>query len=182
VDVRPYGFTGRNEYRKKIGSRPTDSKALQLLDSLYRNKQLDAANVKTYQTFQKLNDSLNAIAYLGAKVFNSTNTDRLAKKRQEFQYKKLLDIMAAYPIFHSTYYVKSENDSISYYEGYKKASEFWDLRNQTMANNILHFVRQYKGKRIGKRYTTKIRMIWKLSLSPCRLLLITRKSCCLLIG
>ena len=148
VDVRPYEFTGRNEYRIKIGSRPTDSKASKLLDSLYRNNLLNDLDKKTYETFLKVNDSLNSFAYLGAKAFNNSETDRIAKIRQEFQYKKLLNIMSEYPIFSNTYYKKNDNDSISYLEGYKKASEFWDLRNQTMSKNILHFVSEYDGSRI----------------------------------
>ncbi len=148
VDVRPYEFTGRNEYRIKIGSRPTDSKASNLLDSLYKNNLLDPLNNKIYESFLKVNDSLNSFAYLGAKAFNNSKTDNIAQIRQEYQYKKLLDIMGEYPIFSNTYYVKNEGDSISYFEGYKRASEFWDLRNQTMSKNILHFVKEYQGRRI----------------------------------
>lgn len=148
VDVRPYEFTGRNEYRKKIGSRPTDSKASKLLDSLYSNNLLDSMNKNIYRNFIEVNDTLNSFAYLGAKSFNNPETDRIAQRRQDFQYKKLLRIMAEYPIFSDTYYVKNDGDSISYFEGYKKASEFWDLRNYTMSKNILHFVSEYHGKRI----------------------------------
>lgn len=148
VDVRPYEFTGRNEYRIKIGSRPTDSKALGLLDSLYRNNQLDSLNKRTYQNFLEANDSLNSFAYLGARAFNSSKTDEAAEIRQKYQYKELLSIMSEYPIFSNTYHIKNDGDSISYYEGYKKASEFWDLRNHTMAKNILHFIREYDYERI----------------------------------
>lgn len=51
VDVRPYEFTGRNEYRIKIGSRPTDGKAIEMLDSLYKGNQLDSLNQKVYLKF-----------------------------------------------------------------------------------------------------------------------------------
>lgn len=148
VDVRPYEFTGRNEHRIKIGSRPTDNKASNLLDSLYKNNLLNSSDNKIYKNFLKVNDSLNSLAYLGAKAFNNSKTDKIAQTRQEYQYKKLLDVMEEYPIFSNTYYIKNEGDSISYYEGYKRASEFWDLRNRTMAKNILHFTDEFKGKRI----------------------------------
>jgi hypothetical protein len=148
VDVRPYEFTGRNEYRIKIGSRPTDSKAINLLDSLHKNNSLNSSNNKTYEDFLEVNDSLNSFAYLGAKGFNNPITDKIAQIRQEYQYKKLLDVMGEYPIFSKIYHVKNRGDSINYYEGYKRASEFWDLRNQTMSKNILHFVKEYNGKRI----------------------------------
>ncbi len=148
VDVRPYEFTGRNEYRIKIGSRPTDSKALNLLDSLYHKDLLNPSDSKTYKDYLNINDSLNSLAYHGIKAFNNSDTDNIAQTRQEFQYQKLLHIMNEYPVFSDTYYVKSDGDIISYFEGYKKASEFWDLRNRTMAKNILHFTDEYRGKRI----------------------------------
>ncbi|WP_338733471.1 hypothetical protein [Mangrovimonas cancribranchiae] len=148
VDVRPYGFTGRNEYRIRIGSRPTDSKAFKFLDSLYRNNQLSALDKRIYQNFLEANDTLNSFAYLGAKAFNNPKTDKAAEIRQKYHYKELLSIMSKYPIFSDTYHVKNDGDSISYYEGYKRASEFWDLRNHTMSKNILHFIREYHGKKI----------------------------------
>lgn len=148
VDVRPYEFTGRNEYRIKIGSRPTDGKAYKLLDSLYKNNLLSSLNQKTYQEFLEINDSLNSFAYLGAKSFNNLKADSIAQIRQQYQYIKLLKIINGHSIFSNIYFIKSDGDSISYAEGYKRAGEFWNLRNQTMAKNILHFVNEYNGKRI----------------------------------
>jgi hypothetical protein len=148
VAVRPFEFTGRNEYRIKIGSRPTDGKAIKLLDSLYRSNKLNSKNKKIYQDFLKISDSLNSFAYLGAKAFNNSETDKIAQVRQHSQYKELLKIINEHPIFSNTFFVKNDNDSISYKEGYNRASEFWDLRNQTMSKNILYFVNQYKSSRI----------------------------------
>ena len=148
VDVRPYEFTGRNEYRIAIGARPTDSKATALLDSLYVNDLLKSEHKKIYEEYLSVNDSLNSLVYAGAKAFNSSQTDELAEKRQYYQYKELLEIMSQYPVFSNTFHFKPDGDSISYAEGYKRASEFWDLRNQTMAKNILHFVDEYESKSI----------------------------------
>ena len=148
VDVRPYEFTGRNEYRIAIGARPTDSKATALLDSLYVNDLLESEHKAVYEEYLSVNDSLNSLVYAGAKAFNSSQTDELAETRQHYQYKELLNIMNQYPVFSNTYYIKADGDSISYAEGYMQASEFWDLRNQTMAKNILHFIDEYEGKRI----------------------------------
>lgn len=148
VDVRPYDFTGRNQYRKDIGSRPTDSKTLKLLDSLYKNSALNNKDKTTYQEFLTISDSLNTFAYLGARGFNNSKTDSVAQIRQTFQYKKLLDVVNNYPIFSNTFYKITVNDSISYTEGYTRASRFWDLRNKTMAKHILHFIKENKGSRI----------------------------------
>ncbi|MEQ9308572.1 MAG: hypothetical protein RLN90_03905 [Balneolaceae bacterium] len=148
VDLRPYEFTGRNEYRIRIGSRPTDSKALELLDSLYNNNLLNSLSKRIYQNFLEINYTLNSFAYLGARAINNPETDKAAEIRQKYHYKELLRIMSEYPIFSDTFYVKSDGDSISYFEGFKKASEFWDLRNRTMSKNILHFVKENPGKKI----------------------------------
>lgn len=148
VQVRPYEFTGRNEYRIKIGSRPTDSKTFHLLDSLYKNNLLHEKEQKIFKEFLDINDSLNTFAYLGAKAFNNKKTDSIAQIRQQYHYKELLKIINNHTIFSNTFYVKQNNDSISYAKGYKRASEFWDLRNQTMSKNILHFVNEFKGKKI----------------------------------
>jgi len=62
VDVRPYDFSGRNEYRIKIGARPTDDKTIKLLDSLYKNGKLNTEDILIYEEFLKISDSLNSFA------------------------------------------------------------------------------------------------------------------------
>ena len=69
VDVRPYDFTGRNEYRIKIGSRPTDGKALKLLDSLYTENLLDSQELKNYEKFLQISDSAQCRRLFGAESF-----------------------------------------------------------------------------------------------------------------
>ncbi len=148
VDVRPYDFTGRNEYRIKIGSRPTDRKTTKLLDSLYIKGDLNVKETLIYEEFHEINDSLNSFAVLGPKSFNNNTTDSIAKVRQHYQYEKLMEIIKGRKVFSNTFHIKADGDSISYMEGYKRAGEFWHLRNKTMAKNILHFTKEYKGKRI----------------------------------
>ena len=148
VDVRPYDFTGRNEYRIKIGSRPTDSKTIKLIDSLYQQGVLSRKEVSIYQDFLRITDSLNSLALLGTSKFNNRVTDSIARVRQRYHYKKLLKIVDNNQIFSDTFYKKKDGDSISYAVGYKRAGEFWDLRNRTMAKNILHFIDEFRGERI----------------------------------
>lgn len=148
VKVRPYDFTGRNEYRLKIGSRPTDSKATGLLRTLYDDGKLTEEDEDIYKRFLRVNDTLNSFAYKGVKYFNNSKSDSVAKLRQKLQYKSLLNVMENYPVFRNTYHVKEDGDSISYYEGFKRAGDFWDLRNKTMAKHIFHFVKEKEGNRI----------------------------------
>lgn len=148
VKLRPYDFTGRNEYRIALGSRPTDKKATRLLDSLYKADALKTQDKTVYASFELMNDTLMYIAKSGAKYFNSFTTDSIVKNRQYYQYEKLAEIMSHYPIFENTYHVKKDGDSISYMEGYRRAYTFWNMRNKAMAKHILHFVDEDKGKKI----------------------------------
>ena len=148
VQLRPYDFTGRNEYRRKIGSRPTDKKATKLLRTMYANGELNDEDKAIFEAYKVVNDSLNIVAFRGAAAFNNAKNDSVAELRQNYQYVKFLEIMSHYPVFANTYHVKEDGDSISYYNGFKLAGEFWNLRNQTMAKHILQFVDEFKGKRI----------------------------------
>lgn len=148
VKVRPYDFTGRNEYRIKIGSRPTDGKAFKMLDSLYRSKSLGPKDERHYWEFLQVDDRLNSFAYQGAKAFNSLRTDSVAEKRQHLHYNALGKIMDGYEMFHNTYHTKDDGERISFAEGYRLAGDFWNLRNQAMARHILHFIEHEEGKRI----------------------------------
>lgn len=148
VDIRPYDFTGRNEHRIAIGSRPTDSKATSLLDSLYKENVLSSTDRVSYERFQQLTNELNSYAYLGAENFNNATVDSIAKLRQDQQYRVLYDIMRNYPIFAESFHLKADGDSVSYLEGFKRAGDFWYLRTKTMANNIRHFAENFNYKRI----------------------------------
>ena len=118
------------------------------MDSLYSADVLSNQYKIIYQEFLNISDTLNAFAYQGIRAFNNAKTDSIAKIRQHYQYKGLLNIIDNYPIFATTYLVKKDGDSISYAEGYKRASHFWDLRNQAMTKHILHFIEEYKGAKI----------------------------------
>ncbi len=148
VIVRPYDFTERNGYRKSIGSRPADRLTLAMLDSIHQHRLLSDAHVMTYEDHVKINSSLNSIVYLGPRTFNQDSTDSIAAIRQDYQYGKLLDIVESMPVFAKIYAPKDHGDSISYQEGYKRAAEFWNLRNETMAIHMAQFIQEFKGKRI----------------------------------
>ncbi|MDW3209859.1 MAG: hypothetical protein R8N23_08325 [Reichenbachiella sp.] len=148
VIIRPYDFTGRNEYRKAIGARPTDGLAKALLDSLYQTGLLNPADQLQYESYLRVNDTLNALAYYGAASFNNPATDSIAQSRQQLQYESLAKIMEQYPVFSDIHYQMENGDSISFLDGYKRAGEFWKMRNEAMSKHILHFVKTYPGKRI----------------------------------
>lgn len=144
----PFEFEGRNQYRKDHGMVPTDNLSVKLIDSLYKAKQLTSKETKIYETFNALTQELIKIAEGTPEKFNNSSTDRIAEKRQNSQYHELLKITDNRPEFSKRYVTKPNGEKISYKDGFKKMSDFWDLRNKTMAQNIYNIAQQYPGTKI----------------------------------
>ncbi|MDQ0780162.1 hypothetical protein [Chryseobacterium sp. W4I1] len=144
----PFDFEGRNQYRKDRGMVPTDNLTVKLIDSLYKAKQLAPSEMKIYESFTNTTKDLMKIAELSPENFNNTATDQLSEKRQNAQYSELLKIVEARPEFANRFVVKPNGEKISYRNGFKLMSGFWDLRNHTMAQNIYKIAEKYPGKKI----------------------------------
>ncbi|MBT2621209.1 hypothetical protein [Chryseobacterium sp. ISL-6] len=143
-----FDFEGRNQYRKDKGMVPTDNLAVQLIDSLYKTKSLDAADTKIYESFINTTEELKKVAELAPKNFNNAENDKICEKRQNEQYHELTKITDKRPEFAKRFVTKPNGEKISYREGFKLMSGFWDLRNQTMAANIYKVAAQNPGKKI----------------------------------
>ena len=148
VKIRPYEFEGRNEYRIEQGIRPTDGFTWELLDSLYKHNKLNQEHREIMMRYYQLTDSLNSFAFMGARAFNNSVTDEVARERQSVQYQELQTITNQRKEFAERTHTKSNGEKITYQEAYRLAGAFWDLRNQTMARNILTVVKQNPGARI----------------------------------
>ena len=146
--VRPYDFTGRNQHRINIGSRPTDGKVHELLDSLYLNGFLVENHHRIMSRYKKINKTLISKAYGKALDFNNAETDSISQLHQDIQYKKINVVVKAIPLFSEKFQVLPYGDSITFAEGYQRAENFWHLRNKTMAANIQKFIQAYEGKTI----------------------------------
>ncbi|WP_228435758.1 TraB/GumN family protein [Chryseobacterium pennipullorum] len=144
----PFDFEGRNQYRKDKGMVPTDNLSVKLIDSLYKVKQLTASEMKLYENFTNATKELMKIAELSPENFNSAATDKIGERRQNAQYSDLLTIIKERPEFANRFVVKPNGEKISYRDGFKLMSGFWDLRNQTMAKNIYKIAETYPGKKI----------------------------------
>ena len=144
----PFDFEGRNQYRKKKGMVPTDNLAVQLIDSLFTTQMLTAEEASIYESFQRTTSDLMSIAALSPENFNNARTDSIAEKRQHEQYQGLLKIINNRKEFSERHVVKPDGTKISYRDGFRLMSNFWDLRNKTMAENIYHVSTQYPDKRI----------------------------------
>lgn len=148
TQMRPFDFEGRNEYRKIHGFNPTEALAIKLIDSLYRENKLTKRQAKIYKKYNDLLEPLKIAASKDPKSFNNSLNDRICEERQYYQYHKLLSIMKNRSEFSNSYYTKANGQKISYEKGFQLASEFWDLRNKTMAKNILNIAADNPGKEI----------------------------------
>ncbi|MBP2619004.1 hypothetical protein [Chryseobacterium jejuense] len=144
----PFDFEGRNQYRKDRGMVPADNLSVKLIDSLYKSKQLSSAETKLYEDFLNTTKELMKIAELSPENFNNKTTDKISERRQNAQYLGLIKITDQRPEFANRYVTKPNGEKISYRDGFKLMSGFWDLRNQTMAKNIYHIAEKYPHKKI----------------------------------
>ena len=148
AQLRPYEFEGRNEYRINIGSRPTDGLTTKLLDSLNKAGLLSASEAEIHNKYKALLEPLKVSATKSPEHFNNPTTDSICKERQYYQYQMLAKITDTREEFSTRFHTKPNGEKISYRDGYKLAGEFWDLRNQTMAKNIMRIAEQNQGKRL----------------------------------
>ena len=146
--LRPYEFEGRNEYRINIGSRPTDGFTTKLIDSLSKADLLSISEAGIYNKYKALLEPLIILASKSPENFNNAATDSICEERQYYQYKMLTKITNKRNEFKTHFHTKPNGEKISYRDGYKLAGDFWDLRNQTMAKNIMQISQQNHGKKI----------------------------------
>lgn len=144
----PFDFENRNQYRKDKGMVPTDNLSVKLIDSLYKAKKLSESEAKPYQDFLNTTKELMKTAELSPEHFNNKATDKISEKRQIAQYSGLLKITDKRKEFADRFITKPDGEKISYRDGFKLMSGFWDLRNQTMAKNIYNTAIQYPNKKI----------------------------------
>ena len=148
AQLRPYEFEGRNEYRINIGSRPTDGLTTKLIDSLNRADLLTEEEAKIHHKYKALLEPLIVLASKSPENFNNPSTDSICAERQYYQYTMLSKITNRRNELATRFHTKPNGEKISYRDGYQLAGDFWDLRNQTMAKNIMRISEQHPGKKI----------------------------------
>lgn len=144
----PFEFEGRNAYRKSNGMTPTDNLTIKLIDSLYNSNLLSPENNKIFKDYQNANAALIEFSKKGFKALNSIEFDSLNKYRQNIQHRLLTKITESETIFAERFVTKPNGQKISFRDGYKLWCNFWDLRNNSMAINIIRTSYQHKGKKI----------------------------------
>ena len=146
--LRPFEFEGRNQYRIDKGMRPTDRLTLKLIDSLYKADLLTASETEIFKAYQDALDPLKVIAANSPEAWNNSKGDSLCENRQFLQYQMIPKITNSREEFANKFITKPNGEKTSYRYGYQLWANFWDLRNQTMAKNIMTISENNKGKRI----------------------------------
>lgn len=144
----PFEFEGRNAYRKSNGMTPTDNLTIKLLDSLYQQNLLSEPNAKIYKKYKEANEALLRFSEKDFKALNSIEFETLNRYRQHVQHHELPKITNSEDIFAKRFVVKPNGEKISYREGYQLWCNFWDVRNNSMALNIIKKAFEHKGKKI----------------------------------
>lgn len=146
--IRPFEFEGRNQYRRERGIKQAENPTMDLLDSLYINKLLTPKQTAIVSEYKRLTEQLNAFGYLAARSFNNTATDSISKLRQYYQHYEIRKVINERYEFKQRFVTSANNEKVSYAEGYNRFCDFWDLRNKTMAKNIIMMAKKYPGKKI----------------------------------
>ena len=144
----PFEFEERNQFRKDHGMTPTDALTIRLLDSLYRENALQPENMKIYAKYAEANQALKEFAKTDIRTLNGVVFESVNRYRQNIQHHEIPKITNSEPVFLNRYVTKPDGQKISYREGYQLWCNFWDLRNNSMAINILRQANKYKGRRI----------------------------------
>ncbi|MFC4029251.1 hypothetical protein ACFOS1_17665, partial [Zunongwangia endophytica] len=103
---------------------------------------------KIHNKYKALLDPLIILASKSPEKFNNASTDSICAERQYYQYKMLKKITNKRDEFATRFHTKPNGEKISYRDGYQLADVFWDLRNQTMAKNIMQISEKNQGKKI----------------------------------
>lgn len=148
TELRPFEFEGRNQYRINRGMRPTDGLSLKLIDSLCKADLLTIPEAEIFKTYKDALDPLKVIAAKSPEAWNNPVGDSLCEYRQFYQYQMIPKITNSREEFAVKFVTKPNGEKISYRKGYQLWANFWDLRNQTMAKNIMTISENNKGKRI----------------------------------
>lgn len=148
VMIRPFEFEGRNEYRREKGIKQSESPTMRVLDSLYSSGNLTESQRTIVSEYRRLTDQLNSFGYLSALNFNNPKTDSISKLRQYYQHYEIRKVINEQKIFSEKFVTTSTGKKVSYKQGYNEFCDFWDLRNKTMAKNIIAYSKKYPNKKI----------------------------------
>jgi len=118
------------------------------MDSLFNADKLNPSNKVIYEKYRAANNALLSFTKTDIRTLNSLTFEHLNKYRQFLQQHEIPKISNSEAIFANRFITKPNGEKISYRDGYQLWCNFWDLRNNTMAINIIKNINKYIGKRI----------------------------------
>jgi hypothetical protein len=162
--VRPYEWGRRDQFHRQHGILTMPSRIFTKLYALRDAGQLTPWQQRTLATYDSLTARLNALG--GTQplaVLNAMATDSLAQRRQNSQYHQLKTIV-------------DENEELREFRAFYEINEqYWDIRNQAMARNIVRYAALYPGQRLvvlcgfNHRYYLRRELLQQASKLPFRL-------------
>lgn len=138
AQVLPYEWEERDAFHQKHNYQSTFSKMIMAVNNSYRQDLLTGKHLKLMDTFAAINKEYYKISPNAKVVYDINNalTDSIIRERQFYIYKRVPEI------------VKERPELADYKDFVPLHMEYWDIRNQAMATNILKQIKLNPGKRI----------------------------------
>ena len=136
VVLRPYDIKNRNAYYKSNNTFQKEAAFFNSLDSAYRTSSLDSCSRAVFEQYLRLNQLVQQLHKETIEVINTTTARGLISARQKMLYQDLLSVAQRTP-------------SLQQHAAFWKSNgDFWKLRNETMAEHILQYAREYKDREV----------------------------------
>lgn len=129
--------TYRNQYYKDNNTFTKESQLSKAIDSLYKNNLLNDTTWFIINSLYSATQVLNNMGYMRLKDINSDISMQAASLRQNLLYKREVDV------------INNNSNLRHWYPFAKEAADFWNLRNLTMINNILTYIKEHPDKNIA---------------------------------
>jgi hypothetical protein len=127
----------RNQFYTNHNTFIKENQLSKAVDSLYKNNLFNDTSWFLINSLYSATQILNNMGYMRLKDINSDICMQAASIRQHLLYRKEVDVIYG-------------NDDLSHWYPFaKETADFWDLRNRTMINNIINYIKDHPDKNIA---------------------------------
>ncbi len=145
---RPFEIEGRNHLRKELGIYSEAGFVYNKIYDMDSLNQLTSDQSKIWRRSLFLSDSLAMIDSRSIQELNSEATDNLVEEKQFYQYKKIKEIVDEHSLFSDRKIPGSNGDSLTVKKYFELYSDFEQLRNHEMAQNVLKWTNETEDQKI----------------------------------
>ncbi|MCR8559463.1 hypothetical protein KXD93_17530 [Mucilaginibacter sp. BJC16-A38] len=135
--LRPIDVVYRNKYYTEHKTFAKENQMGKVIDSLFKNNMMNDTTWFITSSLCSATQILNNYGYMQLNDINSKAYMDVASSRQNLLYQRQVA------------FIKNNDDLKTWYPFAKEDADFWDLRNDTMAHNIITYARKYPGKNIA---------------------------------